>query len=199
MAEGAGGTELVVKALQAVALEWTRRGPATRLTPALVEHYKARDASALLEGITTQDLLFSAEAAPLVFRVAAEGDAVAQELILWAGRELASLVLGVARQLGLTGQVFEVVMLGSMFNGSRLLAETLEKEVRPVAPHARFVRLQAPPVVGAVMLAMQAAGINAPPLRPILFRTTRELLARTRASSSGSGQSPQAISEPLRG
>ncbi len=185
MAEGAGGTELVIRALQAVALEWTHRGPATRLTPAFVELFGARDAADLLEGITTRRLEFSAAAAPLVFKVAAEGDVVAYDMILWAGRELASLVIGVARQLDLTGEEFEAVMLGSMFNGSPLLAETLSREVQVVAPRARFIRLAALPVVGAVRLAMAAAGVSAPPLRPALVESPRDLFARSTAGRLG--------------
>ena len=86
LGEAAGGGELVLKAIQAVALEWTRRGPSTRLTQAFVELTHTRDVEDLLEGLSGGHVHLGAEAAPLVFQVAAQGDPVAGELIAWAGR-----------------------------------------------------------------------------------------------------------------
>jgi hypothetical protein len=53
---------------------------------------------------------------------------------------------------------FEVVCIGSMFNGGALLMEPLKTGVKQVAPRAQFVRLNVPPVVGGVLLAMEKAG-----------------------------------------
>jgi|YNPBryantNP2012_1023418.scaffolds.fasta_scaffold00418_15 N-acetylglucosamine kinase-like BadF-type ATPase len=175
LGEAAGAGELVLKALQAIALEWTRRGPATRLTRAFVELAGLPDVEALLEALTIGGLYIGAEAAPVVFRVAAEGDEVALELVRWAGRELASMAIGVIRQLDLAPLSFEVVLAGSFFNGSPLLAETMAETIYPVAPGARLVRLEVPPVVGAVILGMEQAGLPASPLRPVLIRSFAEL------------------------
>ncbi len=90
----AGGEALVRKALQAVSYEWTRRGPATRLTQAFIAHFGAADIVDLLEGVTTERHTFTAASAPIVFRVAAEGDAVARGVIEWAGRELGGMATG---------------------------------------------------------------------------------------------------------
>lgn len=49
-AEYAGGSDLVNAAVQAVALAWSRRGPATRLTEAFRAHVGATDAEDLREG-----------------------------------------------------------------------------------------------------------------------------------------------------
>ncbi|MCX7681540.1 MAG: ATPase [Anaerolineae bacterium] len=171
LGEAAGAGELVLKALQAIALEWTRRGPPTRLTQAFVELAGLPNVEALLEALTIGGLHIGAEAAPLVFKVAAEGDPVALELIRWAGRELASMAIGVIRQLDLAPLSFEVVLAGSFFNGSPLLAETMAETIRPVAPGARLVRLDVPPVVGAVILGMEQVGLPTPPLRPLLIRS----------------------------
>ena len=133
-AEGAGASELVVKAIQAIALEWTRRGPATQLTTAFSEHFGYSDREQLMEYLTnSRDWGKISAAAPVVFQVAAQGDAVAGELIPWAGREL-SLAIGVIRQLELEAESFDVVLVGSMFNGSPLVIETMDACVRPVAP-----------------------------------------------------------------
>jgi len=56
---------------------------------------------------------------------------------------------------------FEIVLSGGMLRGaSEDVRVALEVVVRPVAPHATFVRLRTAPVVGAVLLAMEAAGLN---------------------------------------
>jgi N-acetylglucosamine kinase-like BadF-type ATPase len=178
LGEAAGAGELVLKALQAVALEWTWRAPSTRLTQAFVELAGAKDVDDLLEALTLGRTYIGAKAAPLVFRVAAEGDQVAHELILWAGRELASMAIGVIRQLGFESLSFEVVTAGTFFNGSPLLAETMLETIHPTAPGARLVRLEAPPVVGGVLLGVEQAGGNARAMRETLIKSTQEMLEK---------------------
>ena len=179
LGEAAGSGELVSKALEAIAREWTQRGPPTDLTPAFVELVHARDAAGLLEDLTLGRLRLGAESAPVVFRVAAEGDPVARELVAWAGRELGDLAVGVIRQLHLERQTFEVVLAGSFFNGSPRLAETMRQVILGVAPGARLVRLHMPPVVGGVLLGMEIAGIKASPVRQTLVESADRLLTST--------------------
>ncbi|MCP4543679.1 MAG: hypothetical protein GY832_41730 [Chloroflexi bacterium] len=176
LGEAAGASELVLKALQAIALEWTCRGPSTQLTQAFVELAGMQNVEELLEGLTIGDLRISADAAPLIFDVAAGGDQVAHELILWAGRELADMAIGVIRQLGFESLSFQVVMAGSFFNGSQLLTDTIRETIHPVAPGAQLVRLYVPPVVGAVVLGMEQGGIKPSPLRATLIQSAEELL-----------------------
>ena len=174
--EAAGGHELLGKATHAVAAEWTRRGPATNLTPALIEWAGARDIEDWLEGLSRQRYHMSAAAALVVFRVAAEGDAVAQDLIRWAGRELGGMALGVIRQLDFEGLEFESGPAGSFYNGSPLLSQTMAETIHAVAPGARLVRLTVPPVVGGVLLGMVQAGLNPSPVRERLIGSTEALL-----------------------
>jgi N-acetylglucosamine kinase-like BadF-type ATPase len=178
LGEAAGGSELVLKAIQAVALEWTWRGPPTRLSSAFVELTNAQDVAGLLEGLSAGHIHLGSEAAPLVFRVAAEGDPVAQELILWAGRELGSMANGVIRQLGFEALAFDVVLAGSFFNGSPLVAVTMREVIHSVAPDARLVRLHVPPVVGGVLLGMEQAGMKHAAVREALIASTNELLRK---------------------
>ena len=178
MGEYAGAGELVAKALQAVALAWAQRGPATGLTQAFMELTGAADPSDLLEGLVLQRYQLSAEAAPLVFQVAGGGDQVAQEVIHWAGCELGSLAVGVIRQLGLEPLDFEVVLIGSLFKGSPDLIQTVRETIHAVASGARLIRLAAPPVVGGVLLGMQQAGVEHRRVRQTLIENTYALLHR---------------------
>ena len=174
--EAAGAGELVLAAIQAIAREWTRRGPVTQLSQAFVELTGAGDVEDLIEGLTMERIHLNAAAAPLVFQVAAEGDPVARELVRWAGRELGSLAVGVIHQLGFESLTFDLVLAGSLFDGSPVLADCLRETVHPIAPGARLVRLTAPPVVGGVLLGMEQAAEDAPALQRTLIQTTQEML-----------------------
>jgi len=81
MGEGAGASELIHRTMQIVGYAWSRRGPMTALVDAFVQYAGAKDLEDLIRGYTTFEYPVGAEAAPLVFRVASEGDAVARELI----------------------------------------------------------------------------------------------------------------------
>jgi N-acetylglucosamine kinase-like BadF-type ATPase len=159
MGEAGGASELLAHAIIAVSYEWARRGPATLLTPLLVQHAGLKDAAELLEGLIEGRVQLDAAQAPLVFRAAAEGDAVALDLIRWTGHELGELANCVIRQLGFEDLEFDVVQVGSLHDGSPLLTEAMRATVHSLAPGARFIRLKAPPVVGAVLLGMEQAGL----------------------------------------
>lgn len=158
--ENGGSYELIIKALQETAKAWTRRGPATTLTEKFVALVGASDAADLLEGLTQERYDIDADAAPLVFAAAHEGDTVAREVIRWSAQELGDLAVGVIRQLNLEEETFDVVLVGSLYNGGPLFIEPLQATIHRIAPAARLVRLAAPPVVGAVLLAMQVAGVQ---------------------------------------
>ena len=159
MGEGAGGTELLHRSMQLIGYAWSKRGPMTALADAIVKYIGAKDLEDLMRGYTTYEFEIGAEAAPIVFRVAEEGDPVAQELIHWAGCELGEMANAVIRQLEFENLAFDVVMTGSMFEGGARLIKPMRETIHKLAPKARLVRLTAPPVLGAAMLGMEAGGI----------------------------------------
>ncbi|HSJ87476.1 MAG TPA: BadF/BadG/BcrA/BcrD ATPase family protein [Anaerolineales bacterium] len=161
MGEGAGASELLHRGMQLVGYSWSKRGPATALADALVQHVGAKDLEDLMRGYTTYEYQVGAEAAPIVFRVAAAGDAVARQLVEWAGYELGEMANAVIRQLEFENLAFDVVMAGSMFEGGPMLIEPMRETIQRFAPQARLVRLNVPPVLGAVILGMEAAQVKA--------------------------------------
>jgi N-acetylglucosamine kinase-like BadF-type ATPase len=163
LGEFAGATELVWRAMQLVANEWTQRGPKTALSAAFIEYAGAKDLNDLIEGYTEQRYRVEAPAGPLVFEVARRGDRVACDLIRWAGVELGEMAKAVIRQLGFEELAFDVVLSGSMFDGGPLLIDPMWETIRDLAPKARLVRLTERPVTGAVMLGMEAGGLRPTP------------------------------------
>ncbi len=172
--EGAGASDLIGQAMRALAYEWTGRGPATQLTPLFLQHTGAADLMDLLEGVMHGRYSLTAAAAPLVFQAAAAGDAVALDLVDWAGTELGELAKTVIRQLKFETLAFDVVQIGSMWDGSPRLTERMQAVTQALAPGARIMRLAAPPVAGAVVLGMEAAGrVPAVAVRERLVQTAK--------------------------
>ena len=174
MGEGAGGTELLHRSMQLIGYAWSKRGPMTALADAIVKYIGAKDLEDLMRGYTTYEFEIGAEAAPIVFRVAEEGDPVAQELIHWAGCELGEMANAVIRQLEFENLAFDVVMTGSMFEGGARLIKPMRETIHKLAPKARLVRLTAPPVLGAAMLGMEAGGVA---ITPEIRKTMKESIS----------------------
>jgi N-acetylglucosamine kinase-like BadF-type ATPase len=159
--EGAGAIELIAKAIEVVATAWTQLTPPTRLTQLLIEAAGAKDVEDLIEGLCLNHYRIPSATAPAIFRVAAEGDAVAQDIIRWAGQECGKMAIAVCNQLNFQALEFDLVMAGSFFKGSPVVQDAMMETVHQVAPGARPIHLTAPPVIGSVLLGMEQAGIDA--------------------------------------
>jgi hypothetical protein len=68
------------------------------------------------------------------------------------------MVNAVVRQLEFEALSFELVLVGGLFRAGEPLIAPLRTTVHALAPGARLVRLEMPPVVGAVLLGMEAGG-----------------------------------------
>jgi len=180
MGEGAGASELMHRCMQVVGYSWTKRLPKTTLADALVDYVGARDLEDLMRGYTTYEYHIGADAARIVFRVAEEGDEAARNLICWAGMELGEMANAVIRQLAFENLAFDVVMTGSMFEGGIMLIEPMRETIHELAPKARLVRLHLPPVVGAVLLGMEA---DAFPVTPEIRKTVSDSISVLRTVS----------------
>lgn len=175
--EAGGGSELVQRALWAIAHHYTLLGPPTVLTERFMQHYGAQNAEALLEGYTSGLYRVNAGDALLVFDAAQAGDAVALDLIRWVGGELGNLAIAVIRQLALHAHAFDVVLGGNFYRGHRLIIEMLSARILQEAPLARIIRLHADPVVGGALLGMEVAGCD-----PATIANARRALTRQPAT-----------------
>ncbi len=184
MGEGAGASELLARSLQVVAQSWTLRGPRTALADAFVAHVGARDLEDFLAGIMRGRYHMERDMVLLVFQTAHAGDEVALGLVQWAGQELGELANAVIRQVGIRDESFEVVLIGSMFNGSPILQQEMERTVKSFAPRAHFKRLTSPPVLGALLLGMEAGGQpSTPGIRQRLEASLRSFIPSGSTSS----------------
>jgi hypothetical protein len=83
----------------------------------------------------------------------------------------------VIRQLGIEALEFDVVLVGSVYDMGEMIIGPMRQVINTEAPHAKLVRLSAPPVVGGVLLAMDKVGITYSLLREHLINTTRNYLS----------------------
>jgi len=96
----------------------------------------------------------------LLFEVAGEGDAVARELLRDTGRILARNAAGVLRCLSWPEEPVPTVLIGSVYIKPKftLLLDTFAEKLPKLAGHSvEILPLAAPPVVGALLWALEAA------------------------------------------
>jgi N-acetylglucosamine kinase-like BadF-type ATPase len=175
--EYGGGGDLVQQAMYAVTKAWSKRGPETILSQKFVDYVGAKDVMDLLEGLSRGRYHLRSSAVMVVFEAVRENDPVAIEAVRWLGCELGSLAVGVIRQLQFEELAFDLVLTGSIHKGSPLIGESIAETVHAVAPGATLVPLTAPPVVGAVMLAMEQVNVDHIPLRDTLIASANRVLA----------------------
>ena len=150
-------------AVRAVADAYTGRGPSTMLTDLLCARSGEATTERLLERISRADTRLRspevANMAPLVLEATEAGDLVARQILEEIGQALGSTAGHVATRLGMEDLEFTVVLAGGLFRTpNRYLLDQLELGVRRTAPNASLSILSAPPVVGAVLIALELAG-----------------------------------------
>jgi len=160
-------TEVSQEAVRAVARSYVGRGPSTALSELLCSRFAVPTVADLLESLSRRETHGRIEdeienVSPLVIRAASDGDGVAREILDRAGRELGSTVVLVAARLGLLQDPFDVVLSGGFIAAAgTFVTDPLEQVVRLETSDAAFVMLDRPPVVGAVLMALEAIGAPA--------------------------------------
>ena len=97
-----------------------------------------------------------------MFGAAAEGDAAARSILDRLGDELAVMAIAIIRRLHLTRRDVDVVLAGGLFEArDDVLVARIAAAVQAVAPAASVRPLARPPVLGALLLALDAAGGSA--------------------------------------
>jgi len=146
-------------ALAAVVRASDRRGPQTALTPLVLRHAGVDRVDGLVAQVYARADRRQAIAAMagLVARAAADGDAVAREILAAAADELTLAARSVVEQLGMRGERFRVVLSGGLFKMAPAVASLVARRVGELAPRAVTAVLTDEPALGAVRLALRAA------------------------------------------
>ena len=174
--EFGGAQEIVQRGLQIVNYAWIQRIPPTALTQVYLEAVGAKDEADLMEGISNHQYHVFPFLAMKVFDAARNGDRAAQDIIQWAGEELGWLAVSVARQIEMQDDEVEVIQSGSVFDAGDMITDPMRAIVLKHCPRAKLIRLQGPPVVGAVILGMEQAGFDGYAVRSELIQTAKGLV-----------------------
>jgi N-acetylglucosamine kinase-like BadF-type ATPase len=173
--EYGGAIEIVGGGLHMVNYAWIKRIPPTALTQIYIEAMGAKNEFDLLEGLSNGQYHLYPYLAMQVIEVARQGDKAACNVLQWAGAELGWLATSVARQIGMQDDEVEIIQSGSVFEAGELIMRPMRELVLQHCPKAKLIRLDGPPVVGAVILGMEQVEFDGYAVRENMVRTSREL------------------------
>ncbi|MBL9215182.1 MAG: ATPase [Opitutaceae bacterium] len=164
-----GGFGLAVAALRAAVRGADGRIPPTRLLPAGLAFFGLTHPDELLARLYvdawTPDEV--AAFAPVVMRLAEEGDAAAIGVLRNGAAALAGLVAGAAKPLSFPAGPSVVVLGGCARSGSPY-QPMIEAAIRRLCPEARLGAPALSPVHGAAVNCLRAAGCDPRPLLDLL-------------------------------
>jgi N-acetylglucosamine kinase-like BadF-type ATPase len=148
------GYDLAVGALRAVVRAADGRAPMTALSGVLLGELGLDDASGLVRWVESAERSRIASLAPLVFEVAAAGDAAAQSAVAQGADALADMALSVHRRL--TWAKSPVVVLdGGLFRHQNLYCEAVRARIRESADGVAVLVAEREPAEGALWLARE--------------------------------------------
>ena len=154
-----GGSWLGVRALGLALRAGDGRGDATVLRERVPAHLGAPDAEAALTGLYTGAMPYARlfELARVLLDAAADGDAPARQAADTLADEVAAFVRAAVVRLDLQDEAVEVVLGGGIFDTTDVAFHArVAAGVHAAAPRAVLVRLDAPPVLGAALIGLDA-------------------------------------------
>lgn len=105
--------------------------------------------------IYSQDFVKTISSLSLECDLAAQkSDKVAREILAEAGKELNSCVKVIIKKLNFFKTNFPLILIGGVLK-SKIVLDTIKKEIKKIAPKAQFIIPKEEPVIGAVKLAIE--------------------------------------------
>lgn len=158
-----GGSGLGEEALWHAARAEDRRGPETLLRRVVLEGMGVGSIAQLTEQlhVGARSLTELAVLSPGVFDAARQGDAIAGTIVDRQGDEVVAFARAALLRLELLDHDVPVVLGGGIIRaGDERLMTRIAGRLAADAPRARIVLVQAPPIVGAGLLALESAGAS---------------------------------------
>jgi len=144
------------RGLEAVLEDLDKSGPKTLITKLIFKELKIKKREELLEKIYSKDLHKNiCSISVLVDKAGRRKDRVAKKILVNGGFELAKMAKLAIRKLGFQKRKFPLVLIGSMFK-SKIILETVKKEIKKFAPKVEIIKPEKEPVIGAINLAIEA-------------------------------------------
>jgi N-acetylglucosamine kinase-like BadF-type ATPase len=160
--EPLGANELGRRTLRAVLRAELGLEPPTTLTARMLAFYQRERMEQVLHAFTARGSKppNAGQLARLLLDEADRGDPTARRIAVEHGQALGDYGLAAARQVGILGSPFTLVLAGGVLrHPARLLTESLLSRVQAVAPDVQVVESRFEPAVGALFLALEQAGV----------------------------------------
>jgi len=160
-----GGTAIGHAALTAAVRARDGRGPRTALEAVVAQHFGVARPQSVTRLLYDERVPMSRlrELAPAVFATAAEGDAEARAIIDRLADEVATMAIALARRVHLVRRAFDIVLAGGVFRTrDAAFYARIADRIGEALPRATIGRLEAPPVLGAAILALDRLPDAAP-------------------------------------
>ncbi len=148
-------------ALQAASKAADGRGAPTSLLQAIPRRFGLRTLQDVREAVYSPVITrpHIARLSAVVASAAEEGDLVARSLLDEAGRELASTALAVIARLGMLDAGMTVYTTGGVFAAGPLVLDPFHETLGRRSPASAIREAAYSPVIGALLMALQAAGV----------------------------------------
>jgi len=156
-----GATDVGWQGLAAAVRARDGRGPRTVLERMVPGHFGLPSPHALTMAMYNGRVAERriGELSPVVFAAAMDGDAAARAIVDRLADEIVTMAGAMIRRLRLRRLDPEIVLGGGVFRTpDAAFRSRIESGVRAIAPRARLVRTDAPPVAGATLLGLDALG-----------------------------------------
>jgi N-acetylglucosamine kinase-like BadF-type ATPase len=164
------------------------RGQRTAMEKAIPAHFRLRSPLAVVEAFHTGRLNGAqlVDVPPIVFRCAADGDAVAGELVDALADEVVGMGASAIRRLRLTRRDVEIILGGGVFRGGdpRFMSR-VRGGLLAVAPDAVIKPFAGPPVAGSALLGLDRLEATRAAKHALRESLTHETLLAPRNVSGG--------------
>lgn len=159
MGDDGAGFGIAREGLCAAARSADGRAKATRLLPAALAFFGVSEPDELLAQFYVGEWNAGAVAAfaPVIMRLAEEGDATARRILRAAADHLAEIVATLARELDFA-EGPDVVLMGGCVTAGPPYQPLVEAAILKNVPGARFQRPKYPPLYGAALQVLRLAG-----------------------------------------
>ncbi len=164
--EANGAHELGRRALRAVVRAELGLEPPTSLTTRVLDHFGQPGVEEVLHLLTARGQpprrAGMGGLARVLMDEAAAGDAVARRIVREQGSLLGDYAVAAARRVGIAGTPFPLVLTGGVFRHPGCdLPDAVIARVHASSPGVQPIRSRFEPAIGAVLLALETAGVPA--------------------------------------
>jgi N-acetylglucosamine kinase-like BadF-type ATPase len=189
-----GGHDLAEHALRYAARGEDGRGTPTALSPAVAGHFGRATVEALSIALHLGDIPLDRvrELTPVLFEVAAAGDRVASDLVIRQVDEILAQHRVAASRLALLDKPHDLVLGGGVLQARHpQLHDQVVAGARAQAPKVEIKVLDAPPVAGAALLALDALGMSG--AEPLVRASLATAFDQRRVSTNNSARAASTI------